>query len=156
MACGRQVILNSVRQARLELDVAVVAAHEPARDVEAQAGCLTDGFGGEERIENLLADSGGTPGPLSTMWTITQSARRLALRYRSVPARPTASIALSMRFVHTWFSSLPMARTLGRSGCRATLDVTDFLRPLCSSSGATVSLMPTRTGPRLLEPEPDP
>src|SRR5690242_2791794 len=50
--------------------------------------------------------SGGIPGPLSPISTTTQPLSR-EVRSRSCPLPPMASMALSIRFVHTWLSSLP-------------------------------------------------
>ena len=87
--------------ARLEVDIAVVAADQPAGDVEAETRALPDRFGGEERVEDLRAeDVGGMPGPSSMMRTSTKPRRALAGDC-DVAASATASSALSMRFVHT-------------------------------------------------------
>src|SRR5215475_8300155 len=48
--------------------------------------------------------SAGTPGPVSPISTSARSLSR-AVRTVSVPVPPMANTALSIRFVHTWFSS---------------------------------------------------
>src|SRR3954449_9494066 len=57
--------------------------------------------------------SGGIPGPSSATSTIAQL---LSARVRSVmvPCSPSAWIALWMRFVHTWLSSVPRTMIFGR------------------------------------------
>ena len=57
----RDAKLGSAR-ARLDLDLAVVVADQAPDDVEAQAGALPDRLGGEERIEDALADLGRDAG----------------------------------------------------------------------------------------------
>ena len=48
--------------------------------------------------------SGGMPGPVSAIsTTIASPSTRVAIR--RVPSPSIASMALSMRFVHTWFRS---------------------------------------------------
>ncbi len=51
-------------RARLEFDVAAVAADQPPRDVEAEAGALPDRLGREKRIEDLFAKVRRNAGPV--------------------------------------------------------------------------------------------
>ncbi len=66
VALGERQHDPKLRPARLRLDVdfAVVVADEAPDDVEAQAGALPHRLGGEERVEDALADLCGDAGPV--------------------------------------------------------------------------------------------
>ena len=92
----RDAELRAARR-RLDFDLGVVVRDQPPDDVEAEAGALADRLGGEERVEDAGADSGGMPAPLSTMRH--QHALPLA-RCAITSTRPAlgmASSALSIR-----------------------------------------------------------
>ena len=82
----------------------VTAHHDPEGDVESEAGALAHWLGREERLEDPVLDLGGMPGPVSPNST-SSSSRSSAVRIVSVPVPFIADMALSIRFVQTWFSS---------------------------------------------------
>ena len=61
-----------------------------------------------------LRTSGGMPGPSSATCTSMQLPSRSVVIVM-VPSSPSASIALSSRFVHTWLSWEPRTVMRGRS-----------------------------------------
>ena len=66
--------------------------------------------------KTCFAVSALIPGPESSTSTTTQPSSSSRVRTRSVPWPSIASTALSMRLVHTWFSSAAIASIRGTSG----------------------------------------
>ena len=60
--------------------------------------------------------SGGMPGPVSPTSTTIASPSTLVAMRRTCPCPSIASMALSMRFVHTWFRSPGSLSMRGASG----------------------------------------
>ena len=81
---------------------AVVLLHDDVvADRQAEAGALAGGLGGEERVEDAIADLGGMPSPLSRMRISTMSPRfaRADLQRRRVArlSPPRSSLSASAR-----------------------------------------------------------
>ena len=84
---------------------------DPPRGVEPEAGAAPDVLGGEERLEDarraLVRDARPVVGDVDA-----HAAAVGRVRIVIVPVSPSASIALSSRFVHTWLSSEPWTVSL--------------------------------------------
>ena len=91
---------------RLDRQVAVVLVDDdPPRDVQAQAGALADRLGGEERLEDpstiVVGDARAGVADLDLDAVVDRD----WCGWSACPSPPIACTALSIRFVHTWFSS---------------------------------------------------
>src|SRR5947199_930873 len=69
---------------RVEFDGAVVVAHETADDIEPQAGSLSLGLGGKERVEDAVAHVIRNAGPI--IENAHDHAMVVALRTHAHPA----------------------------------------------------------------------
>ena len=89
----------------LHRQITVVLVDDDApRNIQTEAGALADRFGGEEGLEDPLANGRRYAGPVSPISTSTKPSSS-PVRTVSVPVPCIAATALSMRFVQTWLSS---------------------------------------------------
>ncbi len=65
---GSRMVKMVLARAAVEFDQAVVTADQVLRDGKPEPGAL--GAAGDQRIEQGVAQLGGTPGPLSSNWML--------------------------------------------------------------------------------------
>ena len=108
----------------VECDLAAVAFDDDAPgDVEPEPRALADVLRREERLERPLLHVGGHA--VTAVDDVDHDVVAVDARVdsRSVPWPSIASIALSMRLVHTWFSSAAYASRRGTSAPKCTFDL---------------------------------
>ena len=137
---------------RVDRDAAVVVPQQPLDDVEAEPGALADRLGGEEGIEDAVADRRRDAG--AVVDDPHHDALPLAGRRDVDAARlGTASNALSMRFAQIWFSS-PAKPLRAQIRVTSTVTAADLARALACNTATVLASRARRPPARRRSPGP--
>ncbi len=136
-----------------------MGAHEAVGDGQAEPGPLSGRLGGEERLEDPLADLGGTPGPSSSTEATSSSGPVPSAswprptRSEIVPPAEAASAALRTSASRTCTSWSSSAWTCGRPGSASTAIASLATRGLWRSTKSARRAIDSRSqGRRTLAP----